>query len=104
MEEFMEDVGKNKDLRKNINLYKDTKAIEELEKQVNNMGIDEKDLNDSDVDIKVDELLNDIDDLTLENNGKEDDDINTNSNQLKDENESGNLGKRERNGKEVKEE
>ena len=91
-------------MRKNINLYKDTKAIEELEKQVNNMGIDEKDLNDSDVDIKVDELLNDIDDLTLENNGKEDDDINTNSNQLKDENESGNLGKRERNGKEVKEE
>ena len=28
MEEFMEDVGKNKDLRKNINLYKDNKAID----------------------------------------------------------------------------
>ena len=104
LEEFLEDVGKNKDLRKNINLYKDNKAIEELEKKMTNMGIDEKDLNDSDVDIKVDELLNDIEDLTLENNGKEDEDINTNSNQLKNEIVNDKLGKRERDGKEVKEE
>ena len=102
MEEFMEDVGKNKELRKNINLYKDNKAIEELNKHMDNLGIDEKDLNDSDVDIKLNELLDEMDDLNLENkkekNDKNNEPINTN------ENDADTIGKRERDGKAIKEE
>ena len=99
MEEFMEEVGKNKELRKNINLYKDEKAIEQLNKQMDNLGIDEKDLNDSDVDIKINELLDEIDDLTLEN--KKD---NKNKDLQSNENEADKIGKRERNGKAIKDE
>ena len=99
MEEFMEDVGKSKDLRKNINLYKDNKAIEELNKKMNNLGIDEKDLNDSDVDIKINELLDEMDDLTLENkNDKNSEPIHTN------EHDADTIGKRERDGKAIKDE
>ena len=98
MEEFMEDVGKNKDLRKNINLYKDEKAIEQLNKQMNNLGIDEKDLNDSDVDIKMSELLDEMDDLTLENKNDKNKEIKSN------ENEADKIGKRERDGKAIKDE
>ena len=96
MEEFMEDVGKNKDLRKNINLYKDNKAIEELNKEFKNFGLDEKDENDSDVDFKEDELIDEMDNLKLDN--KKNQDINSN------ENEADAIGKRERDGKAIKEE
>ena len=96
MEEFMEDVGKNKDLRKNINLYKDNKAIEELNKEFKNFGIDEKDENDSDVDFKEDELIDEMDNLKLDN--KKNQNINSN------ENEADGIGKRERDGKAIKEE
>ena len=99
MEEFMEDVGKNKELRKNINLYKDEKAIEQLNKQMNNMGIDEKDLNDSDVDIKLNELLDEMDELNLENNIKDNNIKDIKSN----EKDADKIGKRERDGKAVKE-
>ena len=99
MEEFMEDVGKNKELRKNINLYKDEKAIEQLNKQMNNLGIDEKDLNDSDVDIKLNELLDEMDELNLENNGKDNNIKDIKSN----EKDADKIGKRERDGKAVKE-
>ena len=98
MEEFMEDIGKNKELRKNINLYKDEKAIEQLNKQMNNLGLDEKDLNDSDVDIKINELLDEIDDLTLENKKDKNKEIKSN------ENEADKIGKRERDGKSIKDE
>ena len=96
MEEFMEDIGKNKDLRKNINLYKDNKAIEELNKEFKNFGIDEKDENDSDVDFKEDELIDEMDNLKLDN--KKNQNINSN------ENEADGIGKRERDGKAIKEE
>ena len=96
MEEFMEDVGKNKDLRKNINLYKDNKAIEELNKEFKNFGIDEKDENDSDVDFKEDELIDEMDNLKIDNKNNQ----NINSN----ENEADGIGKRERDGKAIKEE
>ena len=98
MEEFMEDIGKNKELRKNINLYKDEKAIEQLNKQMNNLGLDEKDLNDSDVDIKINELLDEIEDLTLENKKDKNKEIKSN------ENEADKIGKRERDGKSIKDE
>ena len=97
MEEFMEDVGKNKDLRKNINLYKDQKAIEQLDKQMKNLGIDDKDLNDSDVDIKINELLDEMDDLTIDNKKDKNKEIKSN------ENEAEKIGKRERDGKAIKE-
>ena len=96
MEEFMEDIGKNKDLRKNINLYKDNKAIEQLNKEFKNFGIDEKDENDSDVDFKEDELIDEMDNLKLDNKNNQ----NINSN----ENEADGIGKRERDGKAIKEE
>ena len=96
MEEFMEDVGKNKDLRKNINLYKDNKAIEELNKEFKNFGLDEKDENDSDVDFKEDELIDEMDNLKLDN--KNNQEINSN------ENEADAIGKRERDGKAIKDE
>ena len=96
MEEFMEDIGKNKDLRKNINLYKDNNAIEELNKEFKNFGIDEKDENDSDVDFKEDELIDEMDNLKLDN--KKNQNINSN------ENEADGIGKRERDGKAIKEE
>ena len=98
MEEFMEDIGKNKELRKNINLYKDEKAIEQLNKQMNNLGLDEKDLNDSDVDIKINELLDEIEDLTLENKKDKNKEIKSNVN------EADKIGKRERDGKSIKDE
>ena len=96
MEEFMEDVGKNKDLRKNINLYKDNKAIEELNKEFKNFGIDEKDENDSDVDFKEDELIDEMDNLKLDHKNNQ----NINSNEI----EADGIGKRERDGKAIKEE
>ena len=97
MEEFMEDVGKNKELRKNINLYKDQKAIDQLNKQMDNLGIDEKDLNDSDVDIKLNELLDEMDDLTLEKKDNNNNELKTN------EKDADTIGKRERDGKSIKE-
>ena len=96
VEEFMEDVGKNKDLRKNINLYKDKKAIEELNKQFKNFGIDEKDENDSDIDIKEDELIDEMDNLNIENKN--------NNNITSNENDANTIGKRERDGKPIKDE
>ena len=96
MEEFMEDVGKNKDLRKNINLYKDNKAIEQLNKEFKNFGIDEKDENDSDVDFKEDELIDEMDNLKLDHKNNQ----NINSNEI----EADGIGKRERDGKAIKEE
>ena len=42
-EEFLKDVGTTKEMREHIKMYKDPKAIEELNKQMDNLGIDEKD-------------------------------------------------------------
>ena len=97
-EEFLKDVGTNKEMREYIKMYKDPKAIEELNKQMDNLGIDQKDLNDSDLDIKIDELLDDVNEdlnkLTLDNkNNKE---IKT------DEKDADKIGKRERDGKPIK--
>ena len=70
-DEFLKDVGTNKDIREYINLYKDPKALDELNKQMDNLGIEQKDLNDSDLDIKYEELLDDVNEnlnkLSLEN-------------------------------------
>ena len=97
-DEFLKDVGTNKDIREYINLYKDPKALDELNKQMDNLGIEQKDLNDSDLDIKYEELLDDVNEdlnkLTLDNkNNKE---IKT------DEKDADKIGKRERDGKPIK--
>jgi len=62
-EEFLRDVEEDKDMRKNINLYKDDEAIKELEKQFKGLQVKNENKDDSDIDIKVEELL---DELTLE--------------------------------------
>ncbi len=98
MGEFKEDVGKKKELRKNINLYSDNKAIEELNSKMNNFGIDEKDLNDFNVDIKLNDLLDEMDDLTLENKNDKNKKITTNENDVD------TIVKRERDGKAIKDE
>ena len=99
-DEFLKDVGTNKGIRKYINMYKDPKALEELNKQMDNLGIDQKDLNDSDLDIKYDELLDDVnedlDKLTLDN--KKDKILEMKSN----EKDADKIGKRERDGKAIK--
>ena len=97
-DEFLEDVGTNKGIREYINMYKDPKGLEELNKQMDNLGLDQKDLNDSDLDIKYEELLDDVnedlDKLNLDNK-------NDNKNKVikSDEKDSDKIGKRERDGK-----
>ena len=59
-EKFLDDIEEDKDLRSKMNLYKDDDAIRDLEEKMKTMNVDEK--NDSDIDIKVEELL---DSLTL---------------------------------------
>merc|ERR1712151_1022719 len=63
-EEFLRDIEENKEMRKNINIYKDEQALKDLEKQFDNMGVkgqdDDNDEEDSEIDIKVDELLKDL--------------------------------------------
>ena len=99
-DEFLEDVGTNKGIREYINMYKDPKALEELNKQMDNLGIDQKDLNDSDLDIKYDELLDDVnedlDKLTLDNKKDKNKEIKS------DEKDADKIGKRERDGKPIK--
>ena len=97
----MKDVGTNKDIREYINLYKDPKALDELNKQMDNLGIEQKDLNDSDLDIKYEELLDDVNEnlnkLSLENKNDK------NLKEIKsDEKDADKIGKRERDGKPIK--
>ena len=99
-DEFLKDVGTNKDIREYINLYKDPKALDELNKQMDNLGIEQKDLNDSDLDIKYEELLDDVNEnlnkLSLENKN------NKNLKEIKsDEKDADKIGKRERDGKPI---
>ena len=67
-EEFLRDIEEDKELRKNVNIYKDDEVLKELEGKFKNLKVNEKDEEDSDIDIKVEELL---DDLNL--NDKEED-------------------------------
>jgi hypothetical protein len=57
-EKFLADIEEDKDLRSKVVLYKDEEAIRELEENFKNMQVDEK--NDSDIDIKVEELLDSL--------------------------------------------
>ena len=99
-DEFLKDVGTNKEMREFINMYKDPKALEELNKQMDNLGIDQKDLNDSDLDIKYDELLDDVNEdlnkLTLDNDKEKKEELKS------DDKEADKIGKRERDGKAIK--
>ena len=101
-DEFLKDVGTNKGMREYINMYKDPKGLEELNKQMDKLDIDQKDLNDSDLDINYDELLDDVNDdmnkLTLENKNNKNKEIKT------DEKDAETIGKRERDGKPIKDE
>lgn len=58
-EEFLCDIEENKDIREKVNLYKDEAAIEELASQMNKMNVNSKD-DDSEIDIKLDDLLSEM--------------------------------------------
>lgn len=103
-EEFLKDIQEDKDMRKNINMYKDDEAIKLLEKKFD--GLKVKEDVDSDTEINVNDLL---DELTIN------DEANNNSiEQVKQEDEDedfqkpqkgkkSQLGKRERGGKKIDE-
>ena len=52
-EEFLRDIEEDKDIRKNINLYKDEEVIKELEGKFKNLKVEDR--NDLEFEIKVDE-------------------------------------------------
>ena len=57
IEDFNRDIGENKELRSQINLYRDEAGIEELNKNLEKLDInDRNNLNNSDLDIKLEEL------------------------------------------------
>ena len=64
-EEFLKDIEEDKPLRSQLNLYRDDKAISELESKFKNMNVEEiqKNENDPEIDIKVEDLL---DEMTLD--------------------------------------
>lgn len=57
-EEFLRDIEEDKEMRKGINLYKDDEVIKELEGKFKKLKVNEHE--DSEIDIKVDELLDDL--------------------------------------------
>lgn len=65
MEEFERDVGEIKDIRDKINLYADEEAINKLGEHLGNLEIANEDEQDSDIDIKVNELLK-LEDLNID--------------------------------------
>ena len=113
-EDFMEEIGENKELREEIDLYRDEKAIQELEKRISNLGIEEKDLNDSDLAIDLNALkLDDGEDIISPNNkniNNNDDDDEEYVDGFKKPKTKGNkkknkqIGKRERNGEHLDDE
>ena len=44
MDHFMQDIEENPDMREHINLYKDSKVIDELEKQLSGLNLDGEDI------------------------------------------------------------
>jgi len=108
IEDFNRDVGENKELRSQINLYRDEAGIEELNKNLEKLDInDRNNLNDSDLDIKLEELkfenlnIND-DDKNEEDEGEGFEEIN--NEEEKKQNKKNNkkqIGKRSRKGEQI---
>ena len=71
-EKFLDDIEEDKEMRAKVNLYKDDDAIRDLEEKLKNLHVDDE-KNDSDIDIKVEELL---DSLTINDNFEEDKKLN----------------------------
>ena len=97
-EEFLKDIEENKDMRKKIDLYKDDDVLKELEGKFNKMNVNEE--QDSDIEIKVEELL---DELTLNDNNprKSSIDVIKESDLNKMNHNKKQIGKRERTGKQI---
>jgi hypothetical protein len=55
---FLDDIEEDKEMRTKIKMYKDDDAIKELEERMKNMNVDDKD--DSDIDVKVEDLLDSL--------------------------------------------
>ena len=108
IEDFNRDIGENKELRSQINLYRDEAGIEELNKNLEKLDInDRNNLNDSDLDIKLEELkfenlnIND-DDKNEEDEGEGFEEIN--NEEEKKQNKKNNkkqIGKRSRKGEQI---
>jgi hypothetical protein len=108
IEDFNRDVWENKELRSQINLYRDEAGIEELNKNLEKLDInDRNNLNDSDLDIKLEELklenlnIND-DDKNEEDEGEGFEEIN--NEEEKKQNKKNNkkqIGKRSRKGEQI---
>ena len=110
-EDFMKEIGENKELREEIDLYRDDKAILELEKGIRNLDIDEKDLNDSDLVIDLEALkIDDGEDIVKNNINDNNDDNDDENDGFKKKNKDNlkknkkQIGKRERNGDHVDDE
>ena len=58
-EEFLRDIEEDKDMRKNVNLYKDDEVLKELEGKFKNLKVDENRDN-LEIEIKVEDLLEDL--------------------------------------------
>jgi len=65
---FLDDIEEDKEMRSKLNLYKDEDAIKELEERMKNMNVCDEKEEDSDIDVKVEELL---DGLTINDNTEE---------------------------------
>ena len=106
-DEFLKDVGTNKEMREYMDLYKDPKGLEELNKQMDKLDIKQKDLNDSDLDINYEDLLDDVNEdlnkLSLDNKKNEKND--KKEKEIKsDDKDADKIGKRERDGKPINDE
>jgi len=64
---FLEDIEEDKEMRSKIAIYRDDDAIKELEERMKKMNVDEE-KEDSDIDVKVEELL---DSLTINDKEEE---------------------------------
>lgn len=71
-EEFLRDIEENKDIRKNVNLYKDDDIIKELQDKLGNLKVeDEINKRNQDFDLKVTELIDALKIETKEENDNE---------------------------------
>jgi hypothetical protein len=91
-------IAEDKDIRKKINLFKDDEAINELVGKLGELNVDKH--NDSDIDIKIEDLLDNMEiNDTCERKGSIDVIKEKESNEIKENKKQ--IGKRERDGKQI---
>ena len=98
-EMVMRDIEEDRSLRKQVNMIKDDAAIKELLERMNTLNVDDK--NDPEIDVEINELLDDLD----LNDNKDDKELDYNGDDNEEQviTEKIVLGKRDRDGKIIKE-